>query len=403
MLKKISINDVRVGMYIQEVSGSWLDSPFWQKSFKLDTPAKLQTLKEYGIQEVWIDTDAGLDVRPNTPAVTREEENKIIDRVLNTAIHTRQRINQVTFHEEIDRARKIHTRAKAAVASMFQALRMGRETQIDSTAALVDEIIQSMSRNPGAFLTLAQLKNNDEYSYQHSVAVCGLMIALGRQLDIEGELLRNLGVAGLLHDVGNLLIPDQILNKPQSLTDEEFSIMKSHPQLGLDILKGTPGINEVVLDVCLHHHERMDGAGYPGKLAGEALSLPARMCAVCEVYDSIISDRPYKAGMAPAISIRKMTEWQNGHFDLKVFHAFIKAVGIYPAGTLVKLVSGRLAVVTDQTAKSLLTPIVKIFFSTKANAPVFPELVDLSKTQDSIASIENPAKWKLNTKSIMGI
>jgi len=268
---------------------------------------------------------------------------------------------------------------------------------------MADEIILSMSRNPGTFLAVAQLKNKDEYGYQHAVAVCGLMIALGRQLGLEGEMLRNVGVAGLLHDVGNLLISDTILNKPKSLTDEEFSVMETHPQLGMNILKDAPGINEVVLDVCLRHHERMDGAGYPGKLPGEALSLPARMCAVCEVYDSIISDRPYKKGMVPALSIRKMAEWQNGHFDLGVFHAFVKAVGIYPTGTLVKLTSGRLAVVTDQSAKSLLTPIVKVFFSTKIGAPVFPELLDLSKSRDSIVSAESPAKWKLNVGPIMGI
>ena len=157
------------------------------------------------------------------------------------------------------------------------------------------------------------------------------------------------------------------------------------------------------MDVCLHHHERIDGLGYPGKLSGEALSLPARMCAVCEVYDSIISDRHYKSGMAPAIAIRKMTEWQEGHYDLKVFHAFIKSVGIYPPGTLVKLVSGRLAVVMDQTSKSLLTPIVKVFFSTRINAHVFPELIDLSRAPDSIESVESPAKWKFNVKAIMGI
>jgi HD-GYP domain-containing protein (c-di-GMP phosphodiesterase class II) len=286
---------------------------------------------------------------------------------------------------------------------MFQEIRMGKVPQINMIATLADEIIHSMSRNPGTFLALTQLKNKNEYNYQHSVAVCGLMIALGRQLNVEGDMLRNLGVAGLLHDVGNLLIPNKILNKPRSLTDEEFSIMKSHPQLGLNILKDIPGIDEVVLDVCLHHHERIDGLGYPGKLSGEALSLPARMCAVCEVYDSIISDRHYKSGMAPAIAIRKMTEWQEGHYDLKVFHAFIKSVGIYPPGTLVKLVSGRLAVVMDQTSKSLLTPIVKVFFSTRINAHVFPELIDLSRAPDSIESVESPAKWKFNVKAIMGI
>ena len=390
-------------MFIQEVCGSWLDSPFWQKSFMLDTPARLQTMRGYGIQEVWIDTDSGLDVRPDARVVTREEENRKVDRVLHAAVHAQEKIQHVAFHEEIDHARNIHARAETSVAAMFQEIRRGKAPQIGRAAALADEIIRSMSRNSSAFLTRTQMKNKDEYSYQHAVAVCALMIALGKQFDIEGEMLRNLGVAGLLHDAGILLIPGKILNKPQRLTDEELGIIRTHPQLGLKILKNSPGTNDVVLDVCLHHHERMDGAGYPGKLSGEVLSLAARMCTVCEVYDSIISDRPYRAGMTPARAIRKMAEWQEGDFDLEVFHAFVKTVGIYPTGTLVKLASGRLAVVVDQAAKSLLTPIVKVFFSTKINAPVFPELIDLSRKRDSIATIENPAKSGWNIGSILGI
>ncbi len=146
------------------------------------------------------------------------------------------------------------------------------------------------------------------------------------------------------------------------MTDEEFAIVKAHPRKGWEMLRESGGVSEEGLDVCLHHHERMDGTGYPDKLSGEALTLLARMGSVCDVYDAITSDRCYKKGWEPAESIHKMAEWKDGHFDETVFHAFVKTIGIYPNGTLLKLESGRLGLVIEQSAKSLTTPIVKVFF-----------------------------------------
>ena len=405
MLKKINVNDARIGMHVHEVCGSWLEHPFWKKSFRLATSKQLNALQECGVREAWIDTDKGLDVETSAPSVTVAEENERVSEALPAApAHVPKELSTpVALHEEIDRARKLHNKIKSAVMYMFQDLRMGKALQTGETLALVDEITQSLARNSSAFLSLARFKEKDGYTYLHSVAVCALMIAVGRQFGIEGEALRNLGVAGLLHDAGMTRVPDRILNKPQTLTDEEFKVIKSHPKLGWTILNGAPEINEMILDVCLHHHERADGAGYPDNQSAESQSLFSKICAVCDVYDAITSDRSYKKAYAPVDAIRKMTAWQPGQFDLAVFHAFVKTVGIYPSGTLVKLRSGRLAVVTDQGGKSLLTPTVKVFFSTKINAPIFPELVDLSKAQDAIVGVENPLTWGLNLKMITGI
>ena len=172
---------------------------------------------------------------------------------------------------------------------------------------------------------------------------------------------------------------------------------------GWEILKASEGVSTIALDVCLHHHERVDGTGYPDKLSGDNLSLFARMGSVCDVYDAITSERCYKAGWAPAESIRKMAEWQEGQFDSTIFQAFVKTIGIYPSGTLVKLKSTRLAVVIEQSDKNLLTPIVKVFFSTKANSPMQPEIIDLAQSTDSILSAEDPAKWRFDIKKLSGI
>jgi HD-GYP domain-containing protein (c-di-GMP phosphodiesterase class II) len=199
----------------------------------------------------------------------------------------------------------------------------------------------------------------------------------------------------MLHDLGKACIPLEILNKPGKLTEAEFSLVKTHPVRGHALLNEAGSAGAVVLDVCLHHHEKIDGSGYPRGLAAEQISRFARMGAVCDVYDAITSNRPYKAGWDPAESLRRMAEWSNGHFDTKVFQAFVKSLGIYPIGSLVKLSSGRLGVVVEQTGKSLTTPMVKVFFSTKSNLRIVPELVDLSKAApaEKILSREDPAKW----------
>jgi putative nucleotidyltransferase with HDIG domain len=244
-------------------------------------------------------------------------------------------------------------------------------------------------------ISIARLKTADDYTYMHSVAVCALMIALARELDLDEELGHRLGVAGLLHDLGKASVPLEILNKPGKLTDEEFRIMKSHPEKGAGLLQENPGVDELALDVVLCHHEKTDGSGYPGRFKNGEISLYARMGAVCDVYDAITSNRPYKSGWDPAESLRKMAEWANSHFDPAVFQAFVKSLGIYPVGSLVRLSSGRIGVVVAQSPKSLLTPRIKVFFSTRSDARIPPEVIDLAAPgcREKIAGREDPAAW----------
>ena len=404
MLKKINVRDLKLGMYLQEVCGSWMDHPFWKKSFELTDPKDLKTLTECDIHEVWIDTTKGLDIESIVVGLSEEDSQKEIDLKLQEAAQsTAKSIPRISVHEELEQARKVHGKAKEAVTLMFQEVRMGKALQLDGFSLLIDDICQSITRNPEAFLSLSRLKNKDNYTYLHSVAVCALMIALGKQMGLEQSVLKDLGMAGLLHDIGKTLIPDEVLNKPGRLTDDEFNVVKNHPLRGWEILQGSEGVCEIAIDVCRHHHERVDGTGYPDKLSGEALSLFARMGAICDVYDAITSNRCYKVGWEPADAIRKMAEWQEGHFDKTVFHAFVKTIGIYPSGTLVKLKSTRLAVVIEQTEKNLLTPIVKVFFSTKSNMPMQPEIIDLSHSADSILNAEDPQKWGFDLKKLATI
>ena len=386
MLKKIPVEHLRLGMHLQAFCGAWLDHPFWRTKFVLTDPNDLILVRESPITEVWIDISKGIDSEAG------EKNETTFETVVEIPPAPVIVQEKASFSDEVKRAAKICARGKEAVVSMFQEARMGKAIEADAAAPLVEEISNSVLRNPGALISLARLKTADDYTYMHSVAVCALMIALARQLGLDEQQTREAGMAGLLHDLGKALIPLEVLNKPGKLTDAEFDLVKTHPAEGHKLLLGGSGINDITKDVCLHHHEKIDGSGYPQGLNGETMSLFAKMGAVCDVYDAVTSNRPYKAGWDPAESIKRMAEWK-GHFDPTVFQAFVKSLGIYPVGSLVRLASGKLGVVTEQGEQSLLKPKVKVFFSTKSQVYIKPETIDLARSAEKIAGREDAEKW----------
>jgi len=397
MLRKIPTHQLSVGMFVHEVPGSWLAHPFWRASFKVTEARQVEQLRQ-AVGHVVIDTGKGLDVKAAAAAtylddVEVEMPPEGADEVELPAQAAAPQA-PASFRDEVRRASKIVAQSRTAMHSMFQDARMGKAVDAEHCLPLVTDIADSVARNPGAIVSLARLKTSDDYTFMHSVAVCALMVSLGRQLGLSEADCREAGLAGLVHDLGKALMPLDVLNKPGALTPEEFAIMKSRPEAGHRMLLEGKGVGQVPLDVCLHHHEKVNGKGYPHGLAGDEISLFARMGAVCDVYDAITSNRPYKAGWDPADSIQKMAQWaKDGHFDERIFQAFVKSIGIYPTGSLVKLKSGRLAIVVEQGTASLLKPVVKVFYSTKASEPLVPELLDLGRSADEIASRELPSAW----------
>ena len=391
MRKKISVDDLAVGMYLQEVGGSWIKNPFWRSSFVVSDPAQIARVKASGIHDVWIDPEKGGDVVP-PPEIAPDAGAS-----LKAAADDPAPMVPLTtsMSEELARASQICAQSKEAVASMFREARMGNAVDGKGARRVVQEITDSVARNARALISLARLKTADDYTYMHSVAVCAMMVGLARQLGLDEAGVRAAGIAGLLHDMGKALVPVEVLNKPGKLTPAEFTIVKSHPERGHKLLVKGGNVDPKALDVCLHHHEKMDGSGYPKGLKGDEISVYAKMGAVCDVYDAITSNRPYKAGWDPSESMRMMAQWANGHFDPVVFQAFARSLGIYPVGSLVRLTSGRIGVVLDQTAESLTVPIVKVFFDNKSLQRIAPETLDLSDraTGEKIVAREDPAKW----------
>ncbi len=351
-IKKIPVDSLRPGMYIQDVNCSWLDHPFVTNHFAVKDEKRIQEIRALGIHDVYIDTTKGLDL---ADAQTEAEVRREIDhRMAEIAGESHQEAPKVELVAEIQRARKLHGEANRVVKGMLTDIRLGKQIEMELVEPLVEKMVDSIFRNQDALLPLARLKEHDSYTFQHSVSVCALLVSFARGLGLERGLIKEIAIGGLLHDVGKAKVPDEILNKPAKLTEAEFAKMKSHVVQSIVILQNTPGISQIALDVAGQHHERFDGTGYPNKLKGEEISLYGRMGAIVDVYDAITSDRVYHKGMAPTAALGRLLEWSKYHFDPGLVRTYVKCVGIYPTGSLVRLESGRLAIVREQHAEKMM-------------------------------------------------
>ncbi len=405
-IKKISIGQLKVGMYIHNLGGDWMSHPFIRTRFKISSEEEIKKIIEAGIREAYIDTSKGLDEKyaPTLDEVRANIESEIIQIATNPPPAT----VRVSFSEELMQAKTIKGQAQQLVSNMMRDARLGKAVELDKVEPMVLNITESILRNSGALVGLLRIKSKDDYTFLHSVSVCALMVAFCRSIGIDHDTIHQAGLGGLLHDTGKALISDEILNKPGKLTNEEFDIMKRHPKDGYDILLKTPSVGHIPLDITLHHHERMDGSGYPDKLPGKEISTLAQMAAIVDVYDAITSDRSYHKGLSAAETLRKIYEWSDHHFNPVHVNAFIRCVGIYPVGTLVLLESGRLGVVMEPHETNLLAPKVSVFFNTKSQTHITPVIVDLSKSfgdggGDRIVSHESPEKWKVNPMRFLNL
>ncbi|MFZ4650566.1 MAG: HD-GYP domain-containing protein [Rubrivivax sp.] len=448
-LKKISVAHARVGMFLHAVEGSWITNPFWKTKFVLTEQAQVRKLHASTVHEIWIDLARGLDVEEGVaedsaaPAASPAPAARQVEPALEPpapaaepqpepepqpappqaaspaptvpaepararaapeapaeaeparnaqALETLQ--PRVSLASELERAAGVVRQGQELVVGLFEQARLGRALDAEQCLPVVESVTESVFRNSGALLSLTRLRKRDEYTYMHSVSVCALMVALARELRLDAETVREAGLAGLLHDIGKALMPEDILSKPSKLTNEEFSIIRTHPRRGFELLHDANGTTDRVMDVTMHHHERVDGMGYPHGLPKDKISLFARMGAVCDVYDAITTHRAYKSRWDPAESIARMYSWK-GHFDQEVLNSFVRTVGIYPVGAIVRLESQRIAIVHEQNVNAYLKPVVQVFYSLKTRLPTALQRVDLAAPgcHDRIIAREASEDW----------
>ena len=388
MIKKIPVDQLRIGMYLHDLSLGWVDHPFALNRFKIDKTDILDKIRGARVKEVSIDTELGLDVQAVEGGAEAADES--LADLIEVSPNVVARMSPA---EEFRHAREIYAGASSLMQDIMRDVRLGKPIQIEQCEPVVDGIVDSMFRFPSVLLPLAQIKTSHEYTIQHSAAVAALSVAFGKVLDMSREEIRQVALGGLLHDVGKAMVPGRLINKPGKLSEAELETARSHVVHTAKLLSDTHGISEIAFNAASQHHERFDGTGYPGRLNGERISIHGQMLAIVDVYDAITSIRAYHKGLPPTETLRKMFGWGGSHFNPTLVQAFIKGIGIYPAGSLVRLESNRLGIVREILPDKLLQPVVQVIYDCKERCHIDSVMVDLSKSNDRVKSNESFEYW----------
>jgi HD-GYP domain-containing protein (c-di-GMP phosphodiesterase class II) len=413
MLKRIDVADVRLGMYIHKLEGPWLKHPFWKSKFLLTDAGQLADLHASELEAVVIDVEKGDDVG-GQPARRRQlvssgSQSRMVPierpRIELTPTSRSsgagrpfdpRSTNPLSTAREVSNVIGIVARSERVLSSLFHQARLGKAIRSSQVEPVIEELFASIQRNPHAFNGLMRVKRENSSLYTHALAVSALMISLGRQMRLDSVRIKQAGMAGLLMDVGMGHLPLDVSTISEALSEAEHEIVKTHTRLGYDFLAIGGEIPEEVMKVCLEHHERMDGTGYPLGIGGDQISLFGRMAAVCDVYDSMTSDRPHRARMDPSLAFEEMRVSQ-GQFDPEVLNQFVESLGVFPIGSVVLLSSNRLALVVDQNPDDYTRPRVWTFYDTEARKVIKPEDVNLidSLGREDIISGADPDGYEI--------
>lgn len=409
MLRKIQTSQLELGMFIHSMEGSWFDHPFWRSRFLLDDQAQIEQILSSDVTRVTIDESRGkkLSPSPKSEALLKPGEAKVYSPKLAKALElsaserprsylrdvTEPVFNRLSPREhaaEVRKATATIKRSRKVVVALFEDARLGKPVKSRKLVPLIEQISRSVNIDPTIILNIARIKTKAEYTYLHSVSVCALMINLARKMGFPEWQMQDIGMAGLLHDIGKMTIPDNILSKPGKLDEGEWKVIRSHPQRGHDILSASKGLSDIVFEVCLQHHEKMDGTGYPAGMSGDELSIFTRMASICDVYDAITSRRPYSDPLSTSEALAEMMSW-SGHFDQLIFYDFVDSLGILPVGTLVRLDHDELAIVIGESPSNYSAPIVRSFHSLDKDTPITPQNIDLGcERSRQLIAVEDP-------------
>lgn len=396
MLIKIPPSEVKLGMFVAGFGGSWFEHPFWRPKFVIETARDLEKVTASSVPYVLI--DEALGIAPAPPA--EESEADLPDhgepdlqrkRSARRAKHFTGLMSKDAIAHR--RASQLVNRTKHKMRRIFTDLQMGWALERADVDGVLDNIVQAVGEDAHALLNVLRLKTKDDYTFLHSAAVCTLMICVARHRGMSEEDTRDLGLAGLLHDIGKVGIPDEVLNKPARLTDPEYCIVKNHPEHGHKLLASAGDIAATALDVCLHHHEKIDGTGYPHGLVEADISFAARLGAVCDVFDALTSHRAYKDAWSPQQALAKMWSWE-GHFDRAVMAELMLALNLYADGLLVRLSNDRLALTLHNDPPGKTAPVAEFFAISEATM-VSPQRTEIATLGDGVrvVSVEDPSDW----------
>ncbi len=392
MRKKIPVSELRKGMYVAELDRPWIGTTFLFQGFEITDDSVIEELRRC-CQFVYIDTEletgAGTAARKpvsqaasGTRRLSEQDplstlEFKLLKKTA-PSVHAEHRYrDEIPLLDEMTNAREVESRGRELIYAIMDDVRLGRSLPTVEAKKVVAELVESVLRNPDALVWLTQLKSQDEYTALHSIRVCILALTFGRHLELPPEHLNVLGIGALLHDIGKLKIPDEILNKPARLTDAEYTIMKTHVPLGVALLEGSPGIPAAAIEVTGRHHERYSGQGYISGYSGDNIGLLGMMGAIVDCYDAVTSDRSYQAGISAYDALALLYKGRSTDFHTGLVEQFIQCMGIYPIGSIVEMSSGSVGVVVSINRARRLKPMVALVLNADKQPYTPATVVDL--------------------------
>ncbi|MDH5395715.1 MAG: HD-GYP domain-containing protein [Gammaproteobacteria bacterium] len=378
MKVKVDVSRLRKGMYVCELDRPWTETTFLLQGILIENADDIQQVSQF-CEYVYVDSEKSYgDIQPHLRTLKQVDESHDSEGHAIANASKAADLEQSNFQKELKIGRKIHARARSFIDRALEDIRLGQSVNTAAAREVVSEIADSITRSPHAMVWLANIKDRDEYTSIHCMNVCIMAVSFGRSLGMEKAELEILGLGGLLHDLGKICVPLEILNKPGKLTFDEFEIMKTHPMEGFRILEQQGDVPLDVLDIVKHHHERRNGKGYPSQLTGEEINHLTRIVAIVDVYDAITSDRCYHDAITPYDALKNMYDWINEDFDKEIIEKFIKCLGIYPIGCVVELNMGHVGIIVSASEKSKLRPIVLLILNSKKEVFPHPKLINLA-------------------------
>ena len=386
-LIQIHVSQLKLGMFVSELDKSWLDTPFMVQGMTMASQRDIDAISEHAVY-VWIDPlkqaanslDKLKTINSSNPRV---QKNRRVyapvdgDKNLN---RLRSYSNSVSAVEEHKIAEGLYVRSRKAVKAILTRVAEQGDVAIQEARSIVNNCVKSVIRNPDALMWMSKIREQDEYTAEHCLNVCILAMVYGRHLGLVEKDIVRLGLCGLLHDVGKMQIPPEVLNKTEKLSTPEFDLIKGHALKGFELLSSSQSfIPPVVAETAKSHHERIDGKGYPHKTPAASLDDMVRMITLVDAYDAMTSDRCYSKGKSNTEALKIIYEQKGTQFDEKLAIEFIRCIGIYPAGTIVELMNGSVGVVIEINQQYRHLPKVLILRDAegKEENPYYLNLVDI--------------------------
>ncbi|GAW97582.1 MULTISPECIES: HD-GYP domain-containing protein [Colwellia] len=389
-VQKITVHQLEPGMYVLSVRTKGKTVSVKSEGYVSSKESILKLIKA-GITHLTIDANRQKQVDKIMPEVKEKE----------TPNQSKKASKSISLDQEMVKASKLYADAKKLQHKMLSSLTEHKTINIVEAKESTDAIVDSIFRNQDALACMTRLRIKDEYLVEHSLNVAILMTLFAKHLAFDREIIEQLALGAFLHDIGKVLVPPEILHKPGKLTVQEFTVMKSHVDLGMEVLKESSELSELIIEVVQQHHERLDGKGYPKQLNDQQITQYGRMIAIVDSYDAMTAERVYKAGMHPIKAFNLLMKDAPNSYDNVLVEQFVNCLGIYPIGTLVKLTSGKLGLISRLNKSKPLLPFVRVFYNTRLNQAIAMEELDLSQTKykDQIDCCIKPDEFNINLLS----